>query len=391
MSQLKSVINNSTILLAGSIINRLFEIICILLLTYYLDFSVFGYYRTIFAYFALWALVIDLGVYGIVLREGSRNREMADDYLANSYAIGTITIIGVIGASYVTLNYLTDFPNEVKNLYWYGVLSIVASSRFKSFRKLFEILFYIDLKASYPALFNILDRLLFMGCLYIFVSQSHSLSQAVLFAALVDFVGYFLLLSVYIKKYGKPRLRFNINRWKFLLSESWPTFLSAFVNVLNIKISQLIATALVTDTALTTLSFASLIAESLGFIPVAITIPAFTILSQKYVRNPDVFFNLFRIMIKYLLLFVIPIVVFIYFEIDEIMALGVSLFLNESYLQSVPVAKILIFSQIFLFVLTGLNVALISSNNQKQSLIIFSITAISNIVLNIFLIPRYGI
>lgn len=395
MSNIKKIAQSSFILSAGSLLNRFFETLGILLLAIYLTTDDFGRYVSIFVYLSFWALIVDLGVNAILLRESARDKESAFELMRNGFTIGIIMSLFIIFASYITLKYL-DYPDEVNNLFWYGALAIIVSSRFRSFRRMLEVLFVVNFKVIYITIFNALDRILFVICLFIFIRFSQSVSQTVLIVVLVDSIGTILLFGAYIKNFEFPRLAVNLSRWKFLLSESLPLVFASVANMINLRIDILIMTGMITSGILinsdvSLYRFGSLIPEAIGFIPVAIATPIFPILSKKFTANKEAFFNVYKTTLKYLMFIVFPFVCYLFIELEEIISLLIRLSLREDYLLSIPVAQILLFSQIFVCGFIVFSIGLISSNNQRLHFLIILISALSNIALNYILIPIYGI
>ena len=130
-----------------------------------------------------------------------------------------------------------------------------------------------------------------------------------------------------------------------------------------------------------------MIPELLSFIPVAFMTPIFPLLAKKFEINREAFFKTYRTSLKYLLFFIVPSVCFIYFYMEEV----ITLFFSDKYIPSIPAAKIVIFSEIFIFGAHVFNYSLISCNKQKLEFIFTVISGTLNIILNLILIPMYGI
>ena len=153
----------------------------------------------------------------------------------------------------------------------------------------------------------------------------------------------------------------------------------------------MVSKGILTDSAVGLYRFGSLIPEALSFIPFAIVTPLFPILSKKFTVDKQAFLNVYKLTVKYLMFIALPIIMYLFIEIDEIMQLLVNFFLKEDYLQSIPVIRILLFSEVFVFGYIAFSTVLISSNNQRLNFLIILISAVSNIVLNYLLIAPYGI
>lgn len=398
MSNIKKAAQNSLFLSISSIFNRVFDLISIFLLVSYLSIDDFGRFTSIFAYVSLCAIFIDFGMGSILIRECARNDKTALELMRSGFLVGLVMSFFVIIASYITLD-LLDYPEEIKNLFWYAIFAVLVSSRFKSFRKIFEVMFIANFKVGWISIFNVLSRILFIVFIYLIVRLSNSVSHAVLLAVVVDVLGTFLLVILYTKNFEFPKLSWNWPRIKYLISESWPLLLSSSANIINLRIDIIIITGMVTKGILTESDiglyrFGTFIPEALSFLPFAITTPLFPILSKKFTVDKQAFLNVYKLTVKYLMFIALPIIMYLFIEIDEIMQLLVNnslLSLNEDYLQSIPVIRILLFSEVFVFGYVAFGTVLITSDNQRLNLVITLISAGSNIVLNYLLIAPYGI
>jgi len=395
MSDIKKAAQNSLVLSIGSIFNRIFEIVSIFLLVSYLSTDDFGRYTAIFVYVSIGALFIDLGMSSILQRECARNDKIALELMQTGFLFGLGMSIIVVIASYIVLGFL-DYPEEVKNLFWYAIFAVLVSSRFKSFRRIFDSLFIVNFKVKYITFFNVLDRILFMIGVGLIVRLSHSVIHAVLLTVVVDALGTFLLITFYTKNFGFPIRSLKLLRPRFLLSESWPLLLTSGAYIINLRIDILIITGMVSKGILTESDiglyrFGSLIPEAMSFIPFAISTPLFPILSKKFTVDKKAFLNAYKLTVKYLMFIALPVIMYLFIEIDEIMQLLVNFSLNEDYIQSIPVIRILLFSQVFVFGYVAFSTVMKSSDNQRLNFMIALISAVSNIALNYLLIPPFGI
>jgi O-antigen/teichoic acid export membrane protein len=176
-----------------------------------------------------------------------------------------------------------------------------------------------------------------------------------------------------------------------MAGQSWPILFSSFINVINIRMSILIVAYYFVEDQVGIYGFASRIAETIGFLAPVVIQPIVPILSQKYNVDKQVFFKIFKVTVKFLLIAVIPVIVFLVIELDEMIAILVRLFLKTAFLDSIPIAKILIVSQTFMFCFSVFNRAIIASYNQFYSFIIITVSVILNIVLHVILIPKFGL
>jgi len=119
---------------------------------------------------------------------------------------------------------------------------------------------------------------------------------------------------------------------------------------------------------------AVVVPELLTFIPIAFMVPFFPVLSRKYSVDKNAFMDTYRAGTKYLLFIIVPIVLFIFNYSEEI----ILLLFKEKYL-------------LFVYASSIFNNALVASNLQNYWLLFSGLSCGLNILLNLFLIPLYGI
>ena len=164
----RRVARSSTVLTIGSIGNRLFEMAAVVLLGSYLSEDDFGRYASLFIYFGFCALLVDMGMNSILQRETARNPEHERELLNTGITVGFFTSILIILLSYPLIRII--YPPEVSELFWYGALFVVVSSRSKSLRKMLEVPFIVHFRVRYIPISAMLDRFVVIILLYIFVN-----------------------------------------------------------------------------------------------------------------------------------------------------------------------------------------------------------------------------
>ena len=119
-------------------------------------------------------------------------------------------------------------------------------------------------------------------------------------------------------------------------------------------------TALLVDEDIGIYGVATKIPLMITFIPQALVVPVFQVMSQKYSVNREAHFEVYKKLIKYLLFLAFPIVTLIYIELNEI----ILLLFPSTFSPSIAIAKILIIGEIFTFAYIGFSSGLITNNNQ---------------------------
>jgi len=386
MANVKKIAENSFFVIAENVIQKGIDFLIIIILSGYLSELNYGQYSWIFVYLSICSIFADVGLNSILIRETSKERENAPVLLANGFLLGLIFTVATIVFANMALHITTHSP-EVRKYVLIGSLIIIFSPKVNSLRKLLHILFMVDFKIIYVSIFNILGRIVYLISIFFIVKHEASLNWIFLAFALADIPGSVGLFFCYLKFYRFPRLEMKPDLWKKLLRYSLPLFASALFTTLHFKVDVLIISPFLGKEQVAYYFNATKIPELLTFIPIAFLTPFFPILSKKYTLNKEAFLETYKTGLKYLLFFIFPVVFFLFTYMEEL----ILFVFKDKYAHSIPAAKILIFSEIFIYSQGIFNKALVSSNNQKSWLVLTGLSTLTNIIINLILIPLYGI
>jgi len=125
----------------------------------------------------------------------------------------------------------------------------------------------------------------------------------------------------------------------------------------------------------------------LSFIPVALVVSLLPVMSRLYHEKDEVLSRVYQFSLKIMFCLSLPIAVLIYTASEQI----IDIIYTSEYSQSTAGLKILIISQIFLFLNVVMNHFIISIGKQLKGLYVVGVMVIINFILNIFLIPKYGL
>lgn len=216
-------------------------------------------------------------------------------------------------------------------------------------------------------------------------------------APLVFFAAAFVLDSVVLAAFlakafkadsGKHlHCRFNVRLAKKMLSSSFPLMLSALTIMVYMRIDLILIKQMVGAEAVGIYSAASKLCEAFNFIPVAICTSLYPAMVKSKQESETNFIKhvqrLYDMMVILALGLSIPLALWS----DHIIA-----FLYGSiYAQAAEVLRISVFGNIFVFLGVASGKWLLAENYTKHALLRTSYGAVASILLNFFLIPRYGI
>jgi len=198
-----------------------------------------------------------------------------------------------------------------------------------------------------------------------------------------------ILVHLFIKtKYlVKYKLVFDKNILKLFLGISLPFALAGIINRFYSYTDTLIMSKILTENELGWWSVPYKIIFAFQFIPSALTISIFPVMSNLYVSNKEKVAVLFEKSFRYLLLLSLP-MSFGIFVISEPVILKLY---GPEYIPSIIALKILSFSLVFVFASYLTGTLLNSINKQKiQTGLVFCAWILS-IIFNLIFIPIFGI
>ena len=197
----------------------------------------------------------------------------------------------------------------------------------------------------------------------------------------------FLILNYY--RYGLSifQWRFNRNMAVNLLRDSWPLILSGLGTIVFMRIDIVLIKLMLTDNAVGEYSAAARLSEAIYIIPISISAALFpAIIKAKNVSEDYYHLKLQKLYILFVWM-AIAIALPITFLADSIIALLYGI----KYIAAASVLRIHIWAGIFVFLGVASANYLLVENLTKISSLRTLLGALANIVLNIILIPPYGI
>jgi O-antigen/teichoic acid export membrane protein len=206
-------------------------------------------------------------------------------------------------------------------------------------------------------------------------------------AIIINIFPEFYLILHLSKKFVKPKIEFDAEIWKYLLKEAWPIAITALFVLTYHRMDQLMLFQMRGDEAVGYYSAAVGLSEAFIIFPSAFMTSVFPLMSKYFNTSEQSLVETYTLSFKYLMMLIIPVAMGTTILSESI----ISFFYGEKFVKSSPALAILIWSQIFAFYGFIHYQILISTNRQKIYLLFCSIGAISNIVLNYLLIPKYGI
>jgi len=356
------------------------SLLSIRLMTGYLGQDGFGKYATILAFFSFFTAITDLGLGSVTAREISRSGADEKKILGNVFALRLIVSATLLFISPILI-FFFGYTEDIRA----GIVIAALATVFATSSSILNGIFQKHLAMDKVAIVEFFGKLLQVG-LIIYVVRKN-LGFLPIAGTLIASLS-FNALTVYFlsRRYVSFRLRFDFHYWKEFLRQSLPMGATAIITFAYFKMDTILLSVLQSSAHVGIYNVAYKIMENLIFFPAMLSGLILPLLSRFIYTNRKRFEEIADKTFKVFLLIIVPIIVGTWFLAPDIIAI-VS---GSDFQEAVPVLRILIFSLGFIFFGSYFNMLLVVGNAQKKLMQTLIFVAIFNIILNLFLIPRYS-
>ena len=350
----------------------------------YLGPEQFGLFSYAGSFVGLFTAIATLGLDGIVIRELVKDENRRDELIGTAFWLKVMGAFGVLAILAIAVQFTSN--DQYTNI----LIFIIASATiFQSFNVI-DFYFQSKVLSKYVVYANIIS--LFISSI---VKIALILYEAPLIAfAWVVLFDSFVLACGFIYFYIKNNSTFKIQILEFkketaisLLKDSWPLILSGIAIMIYVKIDQVMIMQILDAEAVGQYAAAVRLSEAWYFIPMVIASSLFPAIINAKKQSEELYYSRLQKFYSLMLWIAIVIALPMTFFSDWV----VNLLYGEQYNQAGNVLMIHIWAGVFVFLGVASGKWLLSENLQIFSTINTAIGAISNIVLNLILIPRFGV
>jgi O-antigen/teichoic acid export membrane protein len=382
MSSVQRIARNTTLLLLSSVIGFVLGFFFTVYVARYLGAQGFGVLSFALAFTAIFAVLTDLGLTTLMIREIARDKTLARKYLSNIVVLKVVLVIITFGLIALTAQ-LARYPAEtVRAIYLIG-LSVI----FGAFSTMFYGVFRAYERMEFLALGQVLGGALLLGGAFWAISHHYSVVGFALIYSIGSAIilGYCFIVSA--AKFVIPGIEVNLGFWRETLKQAWPFALSAIFLTLYFSIDSVMLQSMKGNEAVGWYGAAYRLILCLAFIPSAYFTAVFPIMSRFHITSQDLLKFTHERSLKYMLILGVPIGVGTTILASKI----ILLIFGVEYVNSVIALQILVWSMVFIFVNGVFGQLFNSVNKQLVATSIIIGGALLNVVLNVILIPRYSL
>ena len=349
----------------------------------YLGPENFGLMNYAMAFTGLFGAIASLGLQGIVIRDIVNSPKDSNVFLGTAFILrflgGLISFLAII----ITISLLR--PDEALTK------TIVAIFGFSLVIQTGEVIkWWFESQVQSKFVVWIENGVfLFIAAVKVGMILSHASLLAFVIAAFFEaLLGTIFLLLFYWKRTGsltswKPELTIA----KRLLRDSWPLILSGLAVAIYMKIDQIMLGQMLGDQAVGIYSAAVRISEVWYFIPGVIVASVFPSIVEARKTDKNLYYE--RLQKLYDLIVWIAFAVAI--PMTFLSSWLVTVLFGNDYNEAGPILSIHIWSALFVFLGVASSNWFLVENRQILSFQRTALGALANFILNLFLIPKYGV
>lgn len=377
----QTIFKNTFWLAIGNSFNKLLNFLLLVYAARILGAGDYGKFSFAFAFMSLFVVFHDFGLSTTLIREYSKKEDQKDR--EDLYSVLSLKILLGIVAFFVILasSFFISADPQIRRI----ILILSVFSIFNSMSTVFYSIFQARQKMEYQTLSEGLQYLCISGLGFFalfFFPSIENLSYGYLAASLISLVFTLVFFSV---KIFKLRISLNISVWKKFLKMSWPLALTSLFGFLYSYIDSVMMGKLgmIVETGWYNAAYriAAFALIPMGFISGSF----YPVLSNFFKESKEKLQKVWDYEILLMILFAFPIAVggialapkIIYF------------FYPNDFYPSITAFKMLIITTSLILIYRPLLDVMIASNQQKSTFWITFFGALANIMLNLFLIPKY--
>lgn len=381
MSSARKIAKNTSIYFLANLLSFVLAFFTTMYTARYLGASGYGILSLALALSGIFALIADLGISILTTREVAKNKSLTVKFVGNTLVLKIILAIIAISIIFIIAN-LGNYSSEAVLVINIISLSIIVGV----FPGIFSSIFQAYEKMEYPSVNMILAGVsLFLGTLFLIFKGFGVIEFAVLNLGVgVIVLGYSLF--VYSWKISLPKIEFDTTFLKKIMKESLPFGLISLSGMIYTYLDSIILSLLKPIEVVGWYSAAYRLMLVLLFIPGAINVAVFPVMSKYFNSSQDSLKLIYEKYFKLMIIVGIPIGFGTMLLADKI----IFLIFGPAYTNSALTLQILIWTIVFTFAGAPFFQLFQATNRELVITKISVICVVLNLILNIILIPKFS-
>jgi len=341
----------------------------------------FGKFSFAVSFTGLFGVLVHLGLDMLLTREIARDKGKSSYYVGLAAGIRVLSSIFTVGLIFLAIN-LMGYPSDTKTLVYVFGFYVVLSY----FARLYKAVLQAHERMDQQALVEIASKLVvtLAGILVLHYGGGlYAVAGVFLLGSLVDF-----LLSMFVcaRYYTAVSPRVDAVEWSRMLTEAFPFFLSYGLLMVSFRIDVVLLSFLQTDAVVGWYSAAYKFLEGLNMFPDIVVVAAFPVFSRLYKTSRGRLGAMYSNIVSFFLVLGLPMAVGTTILASDL----VGVFFGSQFENAVVALRILVWSEVAVFVYYTTGTLLNAVNLQKTNLRAVALGACANVLINLALIPHFA-
>ncbi|MFH0905262.1 MAG: flippase [bacterium] len=380
MSATRLVAFNTLVQLIARAVTTVASFLVVGYLARYLGVEGYGQYTLIFAYLALFSVIVDFGFFLLQVREVTKYPDRASDILGNILSIKLLLSVVAFGGAYLAARVFYHDPVMIQGIAIGSVYQAALSLTLVPMS-----LFQAQLKMHKTAIVDIIARLSYLGLVIWGIHHNVGLLGIILMISAINLAGFLVQLA-----WAWPATpitpKWDFKYWQEFLIEAWPMGLVGMLSVLYFRIDTVMLGAIKGEYAVGIYGPPYRVLEVVLTIPTMFMSSVFPVFTRALAESRERALKIFSKSVGFLGIVGLPIAF-------GVMAVGTPFMImmaGADFAASGIVLKILIWAAAISFFGAVTNYSLIAAGRQKDLVWPYLVAAVFNIIANLIAIPHYS-
>ena len=378
----QTIFKNSFWLILSQVITRVISFFVVVWPTRHFGPSVYGEFVFALSFVSIFCVLTDFGMTGLVMREVARDKEKIGQYIDNVLLIKVILSVFFSAIIFISVYFAKVDQETVKLIYVLGLYIIVSGV--VSF---FESIFMASEKAQYATVCAFFGDifLLLLVCIFIFGRyQIVTLGYAYLVSAALEGLLAMTFVWYYFSKFF---LRINFQFCKKIIKNAWPFGLAAFFSSVYYYSTPVLLGILRTSSEVGWYNAAFKLAFFITSLSSIVFLAFFPLISRSFKEGANKFKESYDKYADVVFAIAVPLGFGGLIVTPEI----INFLYGKPYYNSILPFQIMVWGASFNFLGSLYCNCLLACDEQKESSKVWAVAILFNIILNLILIPRYGV
>lgn len=371
------MIKNASILMTSQLITWALSLLLTIFLPRYLGAAVTGEFVLASSIWAIMGMLIGFGMDTLLTKEIARHPDRTPVLIGTTFTLRIILFIFTCGLVALYLQLMSYSPTTVKLIWIIGLSSLVTQLGL-AYQSALQGLEHMQYTSIAGIVSKGVNTILAIAVVILGYSV-YSIGFVNVTAALVSTT----LLFIFLRRYYKPQIQFQITPAIAMMKSSVPYLMSGMGLILYGQIDVLIISSMINAREVGWYGVTTQLTGTLLFIPVVFTTAIFPALTRAYSSQSSALPSLIRKSFDLMLLLSIPIGLGICVIADPL----VVLLYGPAFIPSGPILSIMGIVVIFMYLNILVGQFLISTDRQNIWTIIMFIATLITIPLDLLLVP----